>query len=66
MCSSAGDLHALQRSSHTDDEALAEVVGERTHALDVVHLHHDGFRLRLTDPDGQQPLAVALLEDHDV
>ena len=39
---------------------------ERTHALDVVHLHHDGLGLGLADPDGKEPLTVLLLENDDV
>ena len=60
------NVDAAQSATHADDEILAEVVGERALALELVHLDHDGFRLRLSDPDRKQPGTALLLKDHNV
>jgi hypothetical protein len=61
-----GDLHAAQRTAEAKDERLAEVVRERALALDVVHLHDDGLRLGLPDPDREHAGAALLLQDDHV
>src|SRR3954469_3268929 len=61
-----GDVDASKRAAQPDDEILAEIVSEWPLAFELVHLDHDGFGLRLTDPDRQQPRAALLLQDHDV
>ena len=44
---------------------LQEVVGHGPLRLDTLHFHGDGAGLRGSDPDGQDPLSVALLQqDH--
>ncbi len=53
-------------AAHADDKILAEVVGERALALELVHLDHDRFSFGLSDPDWQKPGSALLLQDHDV
>src|SRR6185312_14348368 len=60
------DLHPLERRAHADDQPLAQVVCEWPRRLDLLHFHHDRLGLRLPDPDGQEPLAFFLLENHHV
>ena len=61
-----GNVDSPQRTTETDDQILAEIVGERTLALELVHLDHDRLGFRLPDPDGQKSRAPFLLEDHHV
>ena len=61
-----GDLHPAERSAEAHDQVLAQIVRERTFASDVLHLHDDGVRLRLADPDGKQTVAALLPKDHHV
>src|ERR1700720_4731914 len=46
-----GNVDAPESATHADDQILAEVMGERPLALELVHLDHDRFRFRLSDPD---------------
>ena len=62
----ARDVHAHELRAQPHDEDAHQIVGEGTRPLHVVHVEHDGLRLGLADPDGQQPRAVLLLEDDDV
>src|SRR5450759_3562210 len=61
-----GNVDTAQCAAHADDEILAEVVRERPLALELVHLDHDRFRLRLPDPYRKQPGSALLLKYHNV
>src|SRR5215210_7051242 len=61
-----GDVDASKRSTQTYDEILAEVVGERPLALQLVHLDHDRLGLWLADPDRKQSRPALLLENHHI
>jgi len=61
-----GDVNPPEGAAQTQNETLAEVVGERPLALQLVHLDDDGLRLGLADPDRQQPGAALLLKNYHI
>src|SRR2546423_5363546 len=64
--SSFGIVAPPQSSTHPDYEILAEVVGEGSLALELVHVDHDRLGFGLSDPDREKPSAALLLKNHDV
>src|SRR4029453_11410203 len=60
-----GGDHPLDRDHQLVEEVLEQVVGERPGGGHALQGEGDRGRLDVADPDGEEALALTLLEEHD-